>query len=271
MPRELQREISLHARVHIGGAVLVNVPPAVLELPPPEVRHAFFLKDQVHLTRPMHVEHVVRAKRAIDEQLPAPVSVVVLEPHEIRLRAPDRRAEAVAGLFAFDRLSEGHCGLCAEGGRCGKHDEAAVARRKWESLRFPWSATAAKGLPGRAATGMQPISIPRPGQSSASARAALGGAVRSFWMASDAVSFQPVTTSPLAMEAAAGQCQEEGRDRFHGRSLKNAVISSEVESRRPRRGGGGRRKPLTLTFWNCRRNSPGLNTHSRLRSPHDRS
>ena len=95
---ELQREVGFHAGIHVAGPALVDVPPAVGELPAADVRHAFLLQDRIHLPSPVHVEHVVRAERAIDEELAAPMSVRVLEAEEIRLRAGDGKLEGIGGL-----------------------------------------------------------------------------------------------------------------------------------------------------------------------------
>ena len=89
MAGELEGEVSFHARVHVARAALVDIPAAVAKLSAPDVGDAFFLEHRVHFLGPVHEEHVVRAQRAIDEELATPVTVLVLQPQQICLRAPD--------------------------------------------------------------------------------------------------------------------------------------------------------------------------------------
>ena len=89
MPGEFEGEVRLDAGVDLARPAVVDVPAAVGKLPPADVPHAFFLQHRVHLAPPVHVEHVVGAKRAVDNQLAHPVAFGGLEAKEVVLRPLD--------------------------------------------------------------------------------------------------------------------------------------------------------------------------------------
>ena len=58
------------------------------------------LERLVHLSDPMHEEHVIGAKRAIDHQLADPMAIGLLLPEEVALRARDRLRQLLVGRQA---------------------------------------------------------------------------------------------------------------------------------------------------------------------------
>src|SRR5438270_6037944 len=87
---ELQREVTFNRGVDFARAAEINVPATVRKLPFQNVTGAPFLQIHINLTQPMHEQHEVRAKCAIDQQLAAPVPIWPLLTEKILLRARDR-------------------------------------------------------------------------------------------------------------------------------------------------------------------------------------
>ena len=90
MPRQLEREVGFHRRVHFARPAVVNVPAAVRQLPLQNVANAALLDRVIHFAEPMHEEDEIGAERAIDDQLAAPVAIRALLPQQIFLGATNR-------------------------------------------------------------------------------------------------------------------------------------------------------------------------------------
>src|SRR6266446_2396204 len=86
---QLQREIAFDRSVDLARAAEINIPAAVRQLSFQNVTGTAFLKRNVDLAQPVHEEHEVRAKGAIDQQFTAPMAVRTLLPQQILLRPPN--------------------------------------------------------------------------------------------------------------------------------------------------------------------------------------
>ncbi len=75
MAGELEGKVRLHRSVDLARAVDEDIPPAIAQLATANVGDALALEVFVDPVGPVHVEHVVRAQRAVDEELGLPVSV----------------------------------------------------------------------------------------------------------------------------------------------------------------------------------------------------
>ena len=106
---ELEREVSLHGGVHLGGTVGVDVPAAVSELAVEDVVHRLALPFRVHRVRPVVIRHHVGHERHVHDEFAQPVTFPVLDAEEILLRPLRGRRERGLG-----ELPEGMSGL---GGR----------------------------------------------------------------------------------------------------------------------------------------------------------
>src|SRR4029077_6214748 len=83
---KFQREVGFNRSVNFAGAAKINVPAPIGQLPSQDMLRATLLKFAIDLAQPMHIQHVIRAKRAIDIQLAAPVAVWLLLIQQIFLR-----------------------------------------------------------------------------------------------------------------------------------------------------------------------------------------
>src|SRR5436190_3371701 len=84
---ELESKICFYRRIDLARSAKVNVPSTVWELAIDNVFGAALLELAIHLAEPVHVQHVIGAQRAIDEQLTAPVAIWFLLTQEISLPA----------------------------------------------------------------------------------------------------------------------------------------------------------------------------------------
>jgi hypothetical protein len=69
---------------------VINVPAAVRQLPFQDVAETTLLHLNINFPAPVHEQNEVRAKRAIDQKLAAPMTVRLLLPQQIFLGAFDR-------------------------------------------------------------------------------------------------------------------------------------------------------------------------------------
>ena len=138
--RELQREVGFDRGVHLARTAFVDVPAAVRDLPPADVRDAFLLEHGIDLVRPVHEEDVVRAERAIDEKLADPVAVGVLEAEEVFLRLGNGLRERVAVGFRRTgerhRLGEGRLGLSPNSRGLGASAQATLPSARLPQARL---------------------------------------------------------------------------------------------------------------------------------------
>ena len=79
---------------------MINIPSAVRKLAFENVTRAAPLQLRVYLAAPMHEQDVIRAEGAIDDQLPAPMTIWLLLPQQVVLRARDRTHD----LFVICRI-----------------------------------------------------------------------------------------------------------------------------------------------------------------------
>jgi hypothetical protein len=105
---QLQGEVGFDAGVQLAGAVLVDIPPAVRELPAADVGHALLLEHRIDLPGPVHVGDVIGTKRGIYKELAAPVAVRLLEVQKIPLGAPDGCRDSLVPRTRGRRLGENH-------------------------------------------------------------------------------------------------------------------------------------------------------------------
>src|SRR5437763_7554498 len=75
---EFEGEVSFYRGVDFARAVEINVPAAVRELALENVLGATLLQLGIDLAEPMHIEHVIRAKGAIDKEFATPMPIRLL-------------------------------------------------------------------------------------------------------------------------------------------------------------------------------------------------
>src|SRR5450432_4496614 len=90
MPGEFEREVGFYAGVDFALAAVINAPAAVGKLALQDMARAAALQRLVHFAEPMHEEHEVGAKRAIDHQFADPMPVGLLLTEQVGLRERDR-------------------------------------------------------------------------------------------------------------------------------------------------------------------------------------
>src|SRR5262245_7763625 len=84
---------------------MINAPSSVRQLAFENVLHAAPLQLGVHFAAPMHEEDIIRAKCAIDDELPAPMAIWLLLAQQVLLRPPDRACDFfVVGRIKFRQL-----------------------------------------------------------------------------------------------------------------------------------------------------------------------
>ena len=71
---------------------MINIPSAIRQLSFENVAHTAPLQLRVHFAAPMHEKDIIRAERAIDDQLAAPMAIRLLLAQQVLLRARDRSA-----------------------------------------------------------------------------------------------------------------------------------------------------------------------------------
>jgi len=98
--RELEREVGFNGGVDLALTTVINIPTAIEELAFQDMLDATALERLVHLSDPMHEEHVIGAKRAIDHQLADPMAIGLLLPEQVALRARDRLRQLLVGRQA---------------------------------------------------------------------------------------------------------------------------------------------------------------------------
>ncbi len=95
MPGKLEREVGLERGVELARPLVVGVPAAVEHLAVEQVLDAARLLVEIDLARPVHERDYVRDQRAVDVQLAHPITVRLLQPEQMLLRAADRLLDAV--------------------------------------------------------------------------------------------------------------------------------------------------------------------------------
>ena len=94
---EFEGEVGFYRGVDFARAGEINVPATVRELALENVLRATLLQLGIDLAEPMHVEHVIRAKGAIDKQLATPMPIRLLLPQQVLLRTRNGRVDIGIG------------------------------------------------------------------------------------------------------------------------------------------------------------------------------
>jgi len=79
MPGEFEREIRFHCGVQFRRTAEVNVPAAIIELPPPDELCKFCHTFAIESPEDVKIENVIRFERRVGFEFSQPVTVVVLK------------------------------------------------------------------------------------------------------------------------------------------------------------------------------------------------